>query len=372
MVASSRSCCWASWSCWVFSPSSWSRDAGTSGERLGGQVLAVLRERLACLVLQLGGSLLELLSLELDALLGGGDIGEAPLHLLQLLDLLLVGEIERLAGILGLVENLVCLGLDDVRQALHHTHVCSLAVPAGQHRRVGAVGLPAPVAWPAMDERLCLLSVHAHPDDEASKGAGTVARYHAAGCPHRARDLHRGRGRRHPESRHGHAGGPGRHRRGPSRESSTEAAEIIGYDEVVLLGYRDSGMPDTRGELPTPRSFAAHPLEETVERLVAEIRRTRPQVIITYGDDQQYYPHPDHIRVHDISVAAFDAAGDPGAFPEAGEPYRPLKMYYSVWSRARIVATHEKFLELGLESPFDDALARAPERGRQDHDLDRL
>ena len=142
MVASSRSCCWASWSCWVFRPVELRGDPGSPGERLGGQVLAVLRERLACLVLQLGGGLLQLLGLELDALLRGRDIGEAPLHLLQLLDLLLVGEIERLARILRLVEDLVCLGLDDVRQALHHTHLCSLAVlPA-------SIGVSAPPASP--------------------------------------------------------------------------------------------------------------------------------------------------------------------------------------------------------------------------------
>ena len=41
-------------------------------------------------------------------------------------------------------------------------------------------------------------------------------------------------------------------------------------------------------------------------------------MIITYNDDQQGYPHPDHLRVHDISVLAFDRAGDPAWYPEAG------------------------------------------------------
>jgi mycothiol S-conjugate amidase len=59
--------------------------------------------------------------------------------------------------------------------------------------------------------------------------------------------------------------------------------------------------------------------------------------------------------VHEISVIAFDAAGDPSAYPEAGEPWTPLKLYYVGWSGARIVAMHEKFVELGLESPFDAA-----------------
>jgi mycothiol S-conjugate amidase len=134
-------------------------------------------------------------------------------------------------------------------------------------------------------------------------------------------------------------------------EELARSAEIIGYDEVVLLGYRDSGMPGTPDN-EDPRSFVQAPFDEAVGRLVAEIRRSRPQVVITYGDDNRGYPHPDHIRVHEISAAAFDAAGDPTAFPGEAPPWQPLKLYYTVWSRARILAMHEKFLELGLESPF--------------------
>src|SRR5699024_10960991 len=93
---------------------------------------------------------------------------------------------------------------------------------------------------------------------------------------------------------------------------------------------------------------------EAVERLVRIIRRDRPHVILTYGDDQEGYPHPDHLRVHDISIIAWDAAGDANAFADAGEPWTPLKLYYSVWGRARFLALHQGFLEAGLESPFDD------------------
>jgi mycothiol S-conjugate amidase len=74
---------------------------------------------------------------------------------------------------------------------------------------------------------------------------------------------------------------------------------------------------------------------------------------MTYADDQEGYPHPDHLRVHEISIEAFDAAGDPERYPELGQPWQPLKLYYMLWSRARVVATHERFLALGLESPFE-------------------
>ncbi len=203
-----------------------------------------------------------------------------------------------------------------------------------------------------MDERLCILTVHAHPDDEASKGPGTIARYHAEGV-HTVLVTCTG-------GEEGDILNPAMDTPevkadiGAVRARELEdAVEIIGYDELILLGYRDSGMPDSEANA-RPESFASAPLEEAIGKLVSEIRRARPQVIITYGDDHSGYPHPDHIRVHDISIAAWDAAGDPNAFPDAGEPFEPLKLYYTVWSKRRIVATHEKFLELGLESPFDE------------------
>lgn len=209
-----------------------------------------------------------------------------------------------------------------------------------------------------MGDRLCLLTVHAHPDDESSKGAGTVARYHAEGV-HTA--LVCCTGGEEGEVLNPAMDRPGVRARLPEirLEELRRATGVIGYDEVVLLGYRDSGMPDTPANN-DPRSFAQAPLEEAVARLVAQIRRTRPQVIVTYGEERGYR-HPDHLRVHDASVVAFDRAGDPRAFPEAGEPWQPAKLYYTVWSRARMWATHRKFLELGMESPFDPEHLGPPE-----------
>jgi hypothetical protein len=99
---------------------------------------------------------------------------------------------------------------------------------------------------------------------------------------------------------------------------------------------------------------------------VAVIRRERPHVIVTYSDDQRGYQHPDHLRVHDITVPAFDRAADPEWYPDAGDPWQPLKLYYSTWSRARMVAMHEKFLELGLESPYAERFLSS-DRPDQDH-----
>jgi mycothiol S-conjugate amidase len=118
-------------------------------------------------------------------------------------------------------------------------------------------------------------------------------------------------------------------------------------------------MPDSE-ENARPDNFANAPFDEAVGKLVEVIRRERPQVIVTYGDDQRGYPHPDHLRVHDISLPAFEAAGDPGAYPEMGDPFEPQKLYYVVWSRARIKATHDKFVELDLESPFGEEWFKRP------------
>ena len=203
-----------------------------------------------------------------------------------------------------------------------------------------------------MDSSLCLLSFHAHPDDEASKGAGTNARYSAEGvytvlvC---ATDGAEG-DILNPEMESTEVR---ENLIAVRREELRRATEIIGYDEVIMLGYRDSGMPESEANNHAD-SFHSAPFEEALGRFVAIIRRTKPQVILTYGDDQKFYPHPDHIRVHDISIAAFDAAGNPERFEWAGPAWRPLKMYYNVWSRKRMKQTHEKFLELGLESPFSD------------------
>jgi mycothiol S-conjugate amidase len=207
-------------------------------------------------------------------------------------------------------------------------------------------------------ERLCLLTVHAHPDDEASKGAGSVAKYAAQGvhtvlvcCTGGEEGDILNPAMDTPEIRGDLAA--------VRRRELEEAVRIIGYHEMVMLGYRDSGMPDSPANA-DPGAFANAPLEEAVGRLVAIMRRVRPQVVVTYADDQEGYPHPDHLRVHDVTMAAIDVVGDPEAFPETGEPWAVAKVYYTAWSRARVAATHEKFLELGLESPFDAAWFARP------------
>ncbi len=211
----------------------------------------------------------------------------------------------------------------------------------------------APGSVSAVSDAPRLLTVHAHPDDESSKGAGTVARYHAEGvhsvlvcCTGGEEGEILNPALNTPEVRADLGA--------VRRRELDRAAGIIGYDEVVMLGYRDSGMAGSEANS-RPGCFAQAPLDEAVGRLVSIVRRVRPQVMVVYGDDQSGYPHPDHLRVHDVGVAAFRQAGDGARFPSAGPAWQPDKLYYTVFSVARFREIHEKFEELGLESPFDDA-----------------
>lgn len=213
-----------------------------------------------------------------------------------------------------------------------------------------------------MTEPLCLLTVHAHPDDEASKGAGTVARYHDEGvrtvlvcCTGGEEGEILNARMDRPEVRENLVA--------VRRDELAKSAKTIGYDKVVMLGYRDSGMPDSEANA-RPDCFANADLDEAVGRLVEIVRAERPQVIVTYNDDQTGYPHPDHLKVHDISIPAFHRAGDPAWRPDLGEAWQPAKLYYTVWSRVRIRELHDKMLELGIESPFSQEWF---ERPSQDH-----
>jgi mycothiol S-conjugate amidase len=192
-----------------------------------------------------------------------------------------------------------------------------------------------------------LLTIHAHPDDETTKGGGSIGRYAAAGvgtvlicCTGGEAGSILNPALDDPETK----------TRLPEirRQELAAATRHLGYQRVWMLGYRDSNMPAS-GERGT---FAAAPLAETVQALVRLIRQERPHVVVTYSDNQRGYQHPDHLRVHDASVPAYAAAGDATFHPELGQPWVPQKLYYTVWSRARLMAQHEAFLRLGLTSPF--------------------
>ena len=216
--------------------------------------------------------------------------------------------------------------------------------------------------------RLRLMAVHAHPDDESSKGAATMARYVREGIDVMVCTMTGGeRGdvlnpaMDQPEVKADMA----RIR----REEMARAREILGVQQR-FMGFVDSGLPEGDPKPPLPDgSFALVPLAEAAAPLVKAVREFRPHVILTY-DENGGYPHPDHIKTHQVTVEAFEAAADPDRYPEAGEPWQPLKLYYFVsFHQAKYVALHEEMLRRGQDSPYEKIFAQWEERARKREEL---
>ena len=204
---------------------------------------------------------------------------------------------------------------------------------------------------------LRLMAIHAHPDDESSKGAATMAKYAAEG--NRVLVVTCTDGRR------GDVLNPAMDRPGVldnildvRREEMARAAAALGV-EHVWLGYEDSGLPEGDPLPPLPEgSFAVQDPEDVAVKIVEQIREFRPHVIITY-DENGGYPHPDHLMVHAVSMIAWERAGDPDFAPEAGAPWTPLKLYYShgfILQRMKLL--QERLIQRGQQSPYELMIKR--------------
>jgi mycothiol S-conjugate amidase len=207
-----------------------------------------------------------------------------------------------------------------------------------------------------------LMFVHAHPDDEASKGAATAARYVDEGTEVTLVTCTRGEA--------GEVLNPSCQDVPPQemefiREAELAAAvKIIGFTRVHQLGFRDSGFHEDPAGVPEG-TFARTTVDEPAAALAVLIRQERPHVVVTYPEDGGY-PHPDHIMCHEVTVRAVELAetGD-----VAGEPWRVPKVYAcTAFPPERVLALHEGMLERGLDSPFEGWLERRAERdgSRQD------
>jgi N-acetyl-1-D-myo-inositol-2-amino-2-deoxy-alpha-D-glucopyranoside deacetylase len=172
-----------------------------------------------------------------------------------------------------------------------------------------------------------LMLVHAHPDDESLWTGGTIARYAAQGF--------------HVTVVTCTLGEEGEIIPGSLRELAADAADQLGGYRVgelrsacAALGltdhrylggigrWRDSGMAGSSANT-RPRAFAAGPRDEQAAQLAAVVREVRPQVVVTY-DANGGYGHPDHIRAHDVTMAA--TAG----FPDVA------RVFYAVTSRRAV------------------------------------
>ena len=217
----------------------------------------------------------------------------------------------------------------------------------------------------AGDVKLRLMAVHAHPDDESSKGAATMAKYVREGVEVLVATMTGGE--------RGSVLNPAMDRPEVQadlprirREEMARAREILGVEQR-FLGFVDSGLPEGDPLPPLPEgSFALVPLAEAAAPLVRLVRDFQPHVILTY-DESGGYPHPDHIKTHQVAVEAFEAAADPDRYRDAGgEPWQPSKMYYFVtFHQAKYAAMHDELLRRGLESPYTEIFAEWEERARK-------
>lgn len=203
---------------------------------------------------------------------------------------------------------------------------------------------------------LRLLHVHAHPDDESSKGAAATAKYVAEGvevmvatCTGGERGSILNPAMDRPDIRADITA--------VRRAEMDRAREILGVRQV-WLGFVDSGFPEGDPLPPLPEGcFATLDPAQAAGPLVKVIREFRPQVVTTY-DELGGYPHPDHVQCHRVTMAAVAAAADPAQWPEHGEPWQVAKVYHQMtMNKRRAEAIHAAMLAQGLESPYTERLA---------------
>jgi len=199
-------------------------------------------------------------------------------------------------------------------------------------------------------ERLKLMAVFAHPDDESFGTGGTLARYGAD-----------------PEVRvslvcatRGEAGEISDpklatpERLGQVREQELRCAcQTLGVRDLWFLGYRDSGMAGTP-ENQNPGALVMADRAEAVGKIVAHIRRERPDVVVTF-DEGGGYGHPDHVAIHHLTKLAFVSAADPGSYPEQIEaglaPHQASKLYFTAIPRRFFRDVVAKMQEMGIKVP---------------------
>lgn len=209
-----------------------------------------------------------------------------------------------------------------------------------------------------MADRRTLMIVHAHPDDEVFSTGGIIAKHAARGDRVVVVYGTRGEeGEMHDPDLVPEEAMP---RLGEIREGELRrAAEILGITDLHFLGYRDSGMADTEANQ-NPSNFHNAPLDEAVDRLLAIMRETGPQVLVTY-DEEGGYGHPDHIKANRVTTEAFRRA--------RGEDWAPRKLYYAARSREGFRHYAEGIERFGTKIPWLKGDFNFDEYGTPDADI---
>ena len=200
-----------------------------------------------------------------------------------------------------------------------------------------------------MERDLGLMCVHAHPDDECITTGGALLLAADEGIRTAVVTCTGGeRGEIHnmDEAEIRPRLAAVRH------EELRKSLAILGAGDPRYLGYVDSGMMGTEGN-DDPASFWQAPLDEAIERLVAQIRSFKPDVFVAY-DAFGGYGHPDHIQTHRVGVLAAEACEVAALYPEAGPPWRIPKVYLVTMPKSAIFRATEQLAAMGLPSPFGE------------------
>ena len=209
-----------------------------------------------------------------------------------------------------------------------------------------------------MPEVLSLMCVHAHPDDESSSTGGTLAKYAAEKVLTSVIVATRGE---EGEIRDPKLNIPPWQTLGTIRSEKELklATAVLKVNFVNFLGYRDSGMAG-RPANQHADAFCNADLEEACRLLVLNIRKLKPQVLITYNQNGGY-GHPDHVMCNRVTEASFELAADPDfAWDDGEEPWQPKKLYYIAHSQESQEKARKALEERGLGE-------LVPGRGRERH-----
>jgi LmbE family N-acetylglucosaminyl deacetylase len=208
-----------------------------------------------------------------------------------------------------------------------------------------------------------LLVCFAHPDDESFGAGGVLAKYASEGVNvHLICATH---------GEQGEISDPAlasRENLGQVRQAELEeAASILGVSELDWLGYRDSGMAGTAYN-ENPLAYVQARDEDVVPRLVASIRRLKPNVVITF-DPAGAYGHPDHIAIHKHTVSAVKAAGNPNLYPDTGQPWTPDRLFFTALPQSKLAEMRDQLKAVGVDTS-DFERPDMPISGQSDEEID--
>ncbi len=200
-----------------------------------------------------------------------------------------------------------------------------------------------------------LLLVHAHPDDETIGSGATMAKYAASGAHVTLVTCTLGDEGEILIPELAHLAADREDKLADHRFTELrDAMKALGVSDWRILGgahaYRDSGMMGTPPNA-RPDVFWNADLLDAAKHLVAIIRETHPQVLITY-DYFGGYGHPDHIQAHRVAMYAAVLAAAPSFAPDLGAPWDIAKIYWTAFPISVMRAGIEMLKASGDESAF--------------------